>query len=118
MDRHNNARCGAQGSKCQKAELRRAVDHHDVVVVPHSLDRSRDTREEYRIGTATLGEYPWRLVLELLQLEVPWDYVQTLKIRRSCDLPQWAGLGIVANCTVERSVRADVELRLVAEQCR
>ena len=71
MYRHENASRRRQGGHRQEAELRRAVDHDDVVMFINLRQRFLHAEKE-QTGVAP-SERTRRFMLELHQFEVAWN---------------------------------------------
>ncbi len=100
------------------AELRRAIDHDDVVSALDRFECLRDAVEEQRLAWSSLAECPGRFVLELHEFEVGRDEIESGEVRRANNRFERTPFGIVTHCAVQRLVLANLKLRLHAEESR
>src|SRR5260370_26883684 len=113
MDRDQNAASSAQCREREEPKRGRAVQDYDVVVVLEGCEHTCDPREEHAVGAAVaLGQNFGRIVLELLQFEIPWNDIEAGKIGFPNDLGQRPTSLIVADCAVQCFVFLKIEFRL------
>ncbi|MPM24514.1 hypothetical protein SDC9_70997 [bioreactor metagenome] len=109
VDRHQDARGRGKGRHGQEAQLRRAVDHDDIVVTFDAVEGVSDSREE-SAGAATLDRGRG-LVLELHELEIARNEIQATDVGLPDDLGNRNRV-VIPDCVVQRPAFHEVQFRL------
>src|SRR5690606_5555622 len=98
MNGHNHAGGGIQCSHGQEAELGRAVDHDDVIVIVDFTDRACNAPEEDLFRTpSSLHHMPRCLMLEFHELQIPRHDADSGKVGATDNIPHWNSKIVVAN---------------------